>query len=137
MLLVLQKPNGVFGRTVSQGIECPPDLVITGNNSLFILDALPADRNRWNPSISNYEVHLIPQDGKKYIQPLDLFSFRQWKAFARFIHDHVILKDIAVNIFSCDEIIILQSLIYNQFINKKFRKFRVESWKKSGYIDSN
>ena len=166
MLLVLQEPKGVFGPVVSQRMKRPPNFVIkasrshivtkeivkdwfidqyfpvAGNNSLLILDALPAYRDRslinaLKPPNTNYEVRSIPEGGTKYVQPLDVFFFRQWKAFAKFIHDHVIMEDIDVNMFSRDEIIILQSLIHNQFSNEKFRTFRIESWKKSGYIDTN
>ena len=64
------------------------------------------------------------------------YSSVNGKHSQKFIHDHVLNEDIDVNVFSRDEIITLQSLIHNQFCNEKFRTFRIESWKRSGYIDT-
>lgn len=166
MLVVLQESNGKFGNRVAQTMKRPPNLVlkaakshivtkeivqdwfinqyfpVAGDKSLLLVDALPAYKDRsiinaLKPESAEYDVMIIPEGGTKYVQPLDVLFFRQWKIFAKFIHDHVLNEDIDVNMFSRDEIITLQSLIHNQFCNEKFRTFRIESWKRSGYIDTN
>lgn len=166
MLVVLQEPGGTFGPRVAQSMRQPPNLVIkasrshivtkqivqdwfteiyfptAGNKSLLLVDALPAYKDRavidtLKPTGYQYEVMVVPEGGTKYVQPLDRLFFRQWKLFAKEIHDHIINEDIDINMFNRDEIITLQSLIHNQFSNERFRSYRIESWKLSGFIDSN
>lgn len=166
MLVVLQEPNGVFGVRVTETMKRAPNLVmkagrshivtkqivrewfseiyfpVAGEKSLLLVDSLPAYKDRsiidqLKPDSCEYDVMIIPPGGTGYIQPLDRLFFRQWKTFAKEINDHIINEDIDVNMFSRDEIITLQSLIHNQFCNEKFRSFRIESWKLSGYLDSN
>lgn len=166
MLVVLQESNGVFGVRVMETMKKPPNLYLkagrshivtkqivqdwftelhfptAGEKSLLLVDALPAYKDRsvidqMKPATCKYDVMTIPEGGTGYIQPLDRLFFRQWKLFAKEIHDHIINEDIDINMFARDEIITMQSLIHNQFSNEKFRSFRIESWKLSGYIDSN
>lgn len=166
MLVVLQETNGVFGVHVRNSMKKPPNLVLkagrshivtkqivlewfseiyfptAGERSLLLVDSLPAYKDRsvidqLKPDGCDYEVMTIPAGGTGYIQPLDRLFFRQWKTFAKEIHDHIINEDIDINMFARDEIITLQSLIHNQFSNEMFRSYRIESWKLSGYLDSN
>ena len=96
------------------------------NNSLF--DAM---------SGSNSCLRLqIPPKTTPYIQPLDVYGFRQWKTFVRKITDIIELDKLDIDLKDRLNIITMHSLIYDQLSSPKFNKMWRYSWFKSGYTNT-
>jgi len=62
----------------------------------------------------------IPPKATQYIQPLDVYGFRQWKIFVRKITDFIELHNINVDINNRLNIITMHSLIHYQLSSPKF-----------------
>jgi len=67
------------------------------------------------------------------IQPLDVFFFRPWKNFIKHFSDIVVLYNYEINFHLRNNIIKLQSLIYNQF-SSHFSNLLKYTWYKSSYL---
>jgi hypothetical protein len=78
----------------------------------------------------------IPPKATQYIQPLDIYGFRQWKTFARKITDIIELDNIDIDLKIRLNIITMHSLIYDQLSSSKFNKMWQYSWYKSGYTNT-
>ena len=64
----------------------------------------------------------IPPKTTPYIQPLDVYGFRQWKLFVRRITDIVELDNINIDLNNRLNIITMHSLVYDQLSSPKFQK---------------
>ncbi len=64
----------------------------------------------------------IPPKATQYIQPLDIYGFRQWKIFVRKITDIIELYNINVDINNPLNIITMHSLIHDQLSFTKISK---------------
>ncbi len=78
----------------------------------------------------------IPPKATQYIQPLDVYGFRQWKIFDRKITDFIELHNINVDINNRLNIITMHSLIHYQLSSPKFQKMWQYSWYKSRYTNT-
>lgn len=78
----------------------------------------------------------IPPKTTGMIQPLDRFFFRMWKDFVKRVTDFVVLHNFDVQIYHRDSILVLQSLIHNQFAALRFIPFIRYSWTLCGYFDN-
>jgi hypothetical protein len=78
----------------------------------------------------------IPPKTTQYIQPLDVYGFRQWKTFVRKITDIIELDEIDIDLKNRLNIITMHSLIYDQLSSSKFNKMWRYSWYKSGYTNT-
>lgn len=79
-------------------------------------------------------VRIIPKHTTAMIQPLDVGIFRPWKNFERQISDRVLVDGLPFVLYKRDNILVLQSLIHNQFSAKRFKDFIKHAWYRSGYI---
>lgn len=164
LFIILQEENGKFGPRVAQTMARPGNLHIkctrsgivtkqiihewfleiyfetAPGKSLLLVDSLPSyvDRvaiNELKPVSVDYEVRVIPKHTTGKIQPLDKYFFLQWKTFAKKIGDHVVNEDVDISLFQRDNILILQSLIHDQFTAPRFKTFVKQSWIKCGYME--
>ena len=76
---------------------------------------------------------MMPPKTTSIIQPLDVFFFRPWKVFLRYISDHILLMDINVSLQERNNIIKLQSLIHFQFSAERYKVMIRYAWFKAGY----
>ena len=99
------------------------------NNSNIISDLISAGKHITTMIISKGTT------GK--IQPLDVYSFRIWKNFAKRFSDVVLLLEsfTNINLHERNNIIKLQSLIHNQLSSPRYHKLFKYSWFKSGYTN--
>ena len=165
MLIVLKELHGFFGKRVQKNLFRPKNVFIMAsksgkltkdhvrnwtrevftadisNKSILILDAW---RGQCHDTIitalppnKTVKLHTIPEGATKYIQPLDVFTFRQWKDFARKFSDSVIVNNINIKLHDRNNIIKLQSLIHNQFSATRYKDMLRYAWYKSGYINAN
>ena len=65
---------------------------------------------------------------------MDVYFFRQWKIFARKIHERVLLDGIDINLKDRNNIIKMQSLIHNQLSSPRFVDMIKYAWHRSGYL---
>ena len=78
----------------------------------------------------------IPPKTTSYVQPLDVYGFRQWKTFVRRITDITELDMMDIDMNDRLNLITMHSLIYDQLSSPKFEKMWRYSWYKSGYINT-
>lgn len=62
------------------------------------------------------------------IQPWDVFGFRIYKNYVRYISEFVLLNDVNVVLSQRNSIIKLQSLVYNQFCSPRYVPMFQYSW---------
>lgn len=166
MFIVLQETTGEeFGPRVSTSMKRPNNLYIRCSKSglvtkklmnewfiqLFLqgfpqekhllCDSLSTYKNTneidaLKPANQRYQLHFIPPGTTGFVQPLDVFFFRQWKTFVKKITDYVIMEDCDIQLFQRDNLLILQSLVHNQFCCPRFQPFIRQSWMKAGYVST-
>ena len=83
------------------------------------------------------EVMTLPPKTTKYVQPLDVYFFRQYKIIARRLTDafrcSLALSNEQNKMYDREFVIRLHSFTYNQLCSGKFRNMIRYAWKKSGY----
>lgn len=92
--------------------------------------------NALKPANQKYQLHFIPPGTTGFVQPLDVFFFRQWKTFVKKITDHVIMENCETQLYQRDSILVLQSLVHNQFSCPRFQPFIRQLWIKAGYVST-
>jgi len=70
----------------------------------------------WHLQENIHFLLIIPKGFTGKIQPLDVYEFRIWKNFAKRFSNIVLLLESNINLHEWNNIIKLQSLIYNQFV---------------------
>ena len=75
----------------------------------------------------------IPPKATKYMQPLDVYFFRQYKRLTDAFRISYANSDSLAKIYDREFVIRLQSFTYNQLCSEKFRSMIMYAWRKSGY----
>lgn len=65
------------------------------------------------------------------------FFFRQFKIFIKKIVNHIAIDELSIDVKSRNEIIKLNSLVFNQMQSDKYKPMYKYAWYKSGYTDVN
>ena len=86
------------------------------------------------PETKNFKYHLCPAKCTGMKQPLDVYFFRPYKAFVKYITDSIIEKS-DFNIWHRDNFLKLQSLTHAQFSAPLFKNMICYAWYKCGFID--
>ena len=123
--------------TLKEWIKNCLDPVIIGP-TLLIQDSWGAQRDKtlFNESLTDpslLEMMTIPPKATKYIQPLDVYFFRQYKLLARRLTDAIRGTGGEEKLRSRSIIIALHSFIYNQLSSDIFRPMLVYAWQSAGY----
>ena len=105
--------------------------------ALLLHDSTPLFKNL-EPTIAahpglNIQMACIPPKTTGLVQPLDVFFFRPWKVFVRFISDYVIFHDIPISLMKRDNVIKLQSLVHYQFSAERYESMVRYSFNKCGF----
>jgi len=88
--------------------------------------------NQCKPTSKEVNHRMIPGGGTKYVQPLDVYFFRPYKHFVKFITDSIVLED--WNIWHRDNFIRIQSFTHFQFTAPRFRNLIRYAFYKAGYL---
>lgn len=76
----------------------------------------------------------IPKKTTAMIQPCDVYYNRQYKYLVRKMYHHVRLYDLDIRLSQRNNIIKLNSLVYNQLSSPKFYSMIKYAWYQSGYL---
>lgn len=113
------------------------------DKSLLILDSWSGQKDenliKSQLEVHNFKVEVIPPKSTKFIQPLDVYFFRQYKIIIRRIEEEIRFKcTFAENTMTKlnDRIFILKmhALVYNQFCAPSFQMMIKYAWQKCGYL---
>lgn len=85
-------------------------------------------------NLSNVKRLEIPKKTTSMIQPLDVYFNRQYKVIARKLYDYIRLYNIDVNMAQRNNLIKMNSLIYNQLSSTVFNRMIQFAWFQSGYL---
>ena len=163
LTICLQEKDGKFGDRVKEGMYKNTDLIYSiasqsgkmgtsqlkdwfvnvmlkqcGNKFVLVVDSYTAHKafRELIPKDANIRIVTIPAGATGMIQPLDVYGFRYWKQFARFLTSEVIMSKPEVQMYTRDSIIKLQAVLAYQFSSEKLTNFWKYSWVKSGYINA-
>ena len=79
----------------------------------------------------------IPKKTTSIAQTLDVYFNRQYKAIVRKVHDCIRLGELDINISERNNIIKLNSLVYNQVSSQKFENITRYAWLAPKYLKTN
>lgn len=103
-----------------------------GDKAVLLLDAWStfseANLQAVIPETKQIAIQHIPQGTTGMIQPWDVYGFRIYKNFTKNISDFVVLYDIDVVLSQRNNIIKLQSLVYNQLCSPRYEQLFRHSW---------
>jgi hypothetical protein len=116
-----------------------PSMPADRRKVLLLLDSWSANKddalsNVCVPAGVQFMKGLIPGGCTGLIQPLDVFFFRPYKSFVRFITDTVV-DETGFKIWQRENILALQSFVLFQFSAPRFRNMIRYAFYKSGYTD--
>jgi hypothetical protein len=163
LLLCLKEINGEFGPNVERDlfkadnvfVVCSTSGKLTKNlvkefakniikpninqDFLLLVDSWPGHNkiNIYNdvfPNI-NCNLQIIPPGTTEEIQPADRVLFFQWKYFVKMMYSHIDLEDLNIELRLRNNIIKMQSLIFNQFQSPLFHRMLRYAWYTSGYTN--
>ena len=109
----------------------------TPPNILLLLDSWSSNKDEdlflaHKPALKEVDRKFIPPGTTGYIQPLDVYFFRPYKNFIKFVTDSVILET-DYKVWHRDEFIKLQSLAHFQFTAERFRGLIRFAFYEAGY----
>ena len=87
------------------------------------------------PAGVEIEIFTIPPGTTSIAQHWDVYGFRSYKQMVRYFSDRVLIDNLPVILHQRNEIIKLQSLIYNQLCSPRFKEQWKLGWFKSRYLD--
>lgn len=152
----MQEKDGEFGPRVKESLRSlPENIVLTctksgkmssssiqfwvnsclkqeicENKSLLIQDSWPGQKKIEH---TNLKVLTIPPKTTRWIQPLDVYFFRQFKIIIRRISDYIRFQSKEQTLHDRIFIIQMVSITYNQLCAPAYHDMIVYSWQKSGY----
>ena len=163
LLINLQEVKGFFGERVQRNMFRAKNLYITasksgkltkehvsnwtrdvfspavGNNTVLLIDSWRGQCENTilavKPQYQNISILTIPEGGTKYVQPLDVFTFRQYKDFVKKFTDNAMINENNIVFHIRNEILKLQSLTFNQFSAPIYQKMFQYAWTASGFLD--
>lgn len=163
MYICLQEKNGTFEPIISQTLTIPGNIFLDASISgkvtkknlknfykevvdpvttdgILIEDSFSChkDNNLFIESISPGKQLLkkiIPPGITRFVQPLDVYFFRQYKLVIRRIYDFCRLNTGDLNIHCRNFIINIHSIVYNQFSSPAFIPMVKYAWYSSGFIE--
>ncbi len=109
--------------------------------SLLLLDAWTTFGNERAiellGNIPGKEVQVVrmPKGTTRYVQPLDRYGFGPWKAFKKYVDDHILLNDIRIGMTVRDRELKKHSLMHNQFAAPRFQDLFRYSFHLAGYYE--
>ena len=160
LFLCLKEPSGHLSDKITKDLFQAQNIVLTCSKSGKLTTSLvdywvknvlvPILRNKyclllsdwWGgqrdqqlySSVTNLTRLELPKKTTSMIQPLDVFYNRQFKRIVRAIYDRVRLYALKTKLHLRDNIIKLNSLVYNQLSSDKFTAMLRYAWYKSGYL---
>ena len=113
----------------------------TPSKIVLLVDSWPAFKDHAAiaalvPPGKELEVHNIPAGATSFIQPLDVYFFRPFKAVVKRITSHVLAHDIPFVVHQRDNILKVISLVYWTFCAPYFRPFLQYPWKAARYTNT-
>ena len=111
------------------------------DDNLILLDSWGSHKDEEslkNQTSKEFEVLVIPKCTTKYIQPCDVYLFRQYKVLGRRITEFTrkfYFENESVKPHNRIFILRMQSIIFNQLSAPAFQPTLKYSWMKSGYSD--
>ena len=100
---------------------------------MLLHDAWPGYKNLGEEESLHLVLKQIPPKTTRTVQPLDVYFFRPWKVFVRYISDHILLMDINVSLPKRNSMIKLHSMTHYQFSTERFQPLIRYAWFKAGY----
>ena len=76
---------------------------------------------------------IIQPKATKYVQPLDVYFFRQFKLFWKRITDYIRASESPYKLNDRIFIITMLSFVYNQLCSPQFENMLIYAWQKAGY----
>lgn len=157
--ICLQEPSGRFGPIVEARLRKPSNMHIVCTKSGKMTKELMIDfknnvlnkmigqkaciiKDSWTGQSDSkiflfpgkdVQIRTLPEGSTRFLQPLDLAGFRQWKNFIKRFSQKVILEDLDIELHDRNNIIQLNSLILNQFQSPKFYPIFMSGWRKAGF----
>lgn len=124
-----------FKRWFQNVFSC--DIPDKPNKSLLLLDSWSGQTDKSVSTLlpdKNITFEILPPKTTKYVQPLDVYFFRQYKPFIRRIENEIKAKENdSIKLNDRRFIMRMHSCVYNQFCSKQFENMILYAWKKSGY----
>ena len=157
----LQEASGKFGPLIAESVKKYTNLFVTCTKSgklnkelmrtwsqevfkevldrrhidrcVLYLDSWGGQRDESLFQMDEKEVNLkvFPASTTSLLQPLDLYCFRMWKDFAKRLSRACTMHGYRVE--RRDDILRLQSLVYNQFQHEDFRSMWLCGWRMAGF----
>lgn len=112
-----------------------------GSKSLLLLDSWGTHKDEDSLKAKckkDFDIMIIPKSTTKYIQPCDVFFFRQYKIIVKRIQEiirKVYFEEESVKPHNREFILKMHSLVYNQLSSNLFNPMIQFAWIKSGYSD--
>jgi len=113
----------------------PIVLKTAGKEAVLIVDSWGAQKSDELYSDENITINLkiLPEGSTGFMQPLDVFCFRQWKDFMKRFTQHALLIDKQTYLHRRENVLKIQSLILNQFQSSAYEPMLRYAWHKSGF----
>jgi hypothetical protein len=135
IVLTCSKSGKLTGSLVEYWRDNVLKPVIGKNKCLLLSDCWGAQGDdEIYKNLSNVKRLEIPKKTTSIIQPLDVYFNRQYKVIARKLYDYIRLHNIDVNMAQRNNLIKMNSLIYNQLSSTAFSRMIQFAWYQSGYL---
>ena len=130
--------SGKFSKSIMQEWFNQVFLLDKGDDpSLLILDSWSGQGPSAELEASNLMIDYIPKGATKYVQPLDVYFFRQYKLLVKNIVEHCrdayFRNETTVKPSNRFFVIKLHSFCFNQLHHPRFSRMWMYAWQEAGY----